>query len=75
MSPVQRYLTVAIIFLLKFTFQDPLEQYFSQQHHRGDSKDNPTVNEYFENVATLHVRQHLAIECKTMNISPEKASD
>ena len=56
MSPVQRYLTVAIIFLLKFSFQDPLEQYFSQQHHRGGSKDNPTVNEYFENVATLHVR-------------------
>lgn len=27
--------------------------------------DNPTVNEYLENVATLHVKQHLAIEHKT----------
>ena len=28
-SWVQSYLTVAIIFLLKFCFQDPLEQFFS----------------------------------------------
>ena len=34
------------------------------------------VNEYLENVAaTLHLRQRLAIQLKTMNISPEKASE
>lgn len=52
--------------------QDPLERYFSKQRHRGGSNDNPTVREYLQNVATLHSRQQLGNDRRTMNVSPEK---
>ena len=43
-----------VIYLLSEVFsQDPLENYFSKQRHRGGSKDNPTVDEFRTNTATL----------------------
>ena len=41
-------------YLLSEVFsQDPLEKYFSRQRHRGGGADNPTVEEFRHNTATL----------------------
>lgn len=33
--------------------QDPLERYFSRQHHRRENNDNPTAHQVPYNAATL----------------------
>ena len=45
-------------YLLSEVFsQDPLEKYFSRQRHRGGGADNPTVEEFRCNTATLIQQQ------------------
>ena len=48
--------------------QDPLERYFSKQRHRGGSNDNPTVEEFRTNTATLIQQQCVHKDLKTMNV-------
>ena len=56
-------------YLLSEVFsQDPLERYFSKQRHRGGSNDNPTVEEFRTNTATLVQQQSIHKDLKTMNV-------
>jgi hypothetical protein len=56
-------------YLLSEVFnQDPLEKYFSRQRHRGVGADNPTVEEFRENTATLIQQQCIYKDLKTMNV-------
>ena len=56
-------------YLLSEVFsQDPLEKYFSRQRHRGGGADNPTVEEFRANTATLIQQQSIYKDLKTMNI-------
>ena len=56
-------------YLLSEVFsQDPLERYFSKQRHRGGSSDNPTVDEFRTNTATLIQQQSVQKDLKTMNV-------
>ena len=56
-------------YLLSEVFnQDPLEKYFSRQRHRGGGAENPTVEEFKENTATLIQQQCIYKDLKTMNI-------
>ena len=58
-------------YLLSEVFsQDPLERYFSKQRHRGGSNDNPTVEEFGTNAATLVQQQSIHNDLKTMNVEP-----
>ena len=56
-------------YLLSEVFnQDPLEKYFSRQRHRGGGADNPTVEEFRDNTATLIQQQFIYKDLKTMNV-------
>lgn len=56
-------------YLLSEVFsQDPLERYFSCQHHRGGSSDNPTAQQVPYNAATLVQQQSMYCDLKTMNV-------
>lgn len=56
-------------YLLSEVFsQDPLERYFSKQRHRGGSRENPTVDEFRTNTATLIHQQAIYRDLKTMNV-------
>lgn len=56
-------------YLLSEVFsQDPLERYFSKQRHKGGSNDNPTVEEFRTNTATLVQQQSVHKDLKTMNV-------
>ena len=49
-----------INYLLSKVFsQDSLEKYFSRQRHRGGGADNPTVQQFRENTATLIHQQSI----------------
>lgn len=56
-------------YLLSEVFnQDPLKKYFSHQRHRGGGADNPTVEEFRDNTATLIQQQCIYKDLKTMNV-------
>jgi len=56
-------------YLLSEVFsQDPLEKYFSRQRHRGGGADNPTVEEFRHNTATLIQQQSIYKDLRTMNV-------
>jgi len=60
-------------YLLNEVFsQDPLEKYFSRQRHRGGGADNPTVEQFRENTATLIQQQCVYRDLQTMNIQPHE---
>lgn len=58
--------------------QDPLEAYFSRQRHGGGGCDNPGVQQFYYNTASLVQRREVYRDLKTMNIqstsniSPER---
>ena len=58
-----------INYLLSEVFsQDSLEKYFSRQRHRGGGADNPTVQQFRENTATLIHQQSIYKDLKTLNV-------
>ena len=58
-----------ISYLLSEVFsQDPLEKYFSRQRHRGGGADNPTVEQFRENSATLIQQQCIYKDLKSLNV-------
>ena len=63
-----------ISYLLSEVFsQDPLEKYFSRQRHRGGGADNPTVEQFRENTATLIQQQCIYKDLKTLNIEYDRS--
>ena len=60
-------------YLLSEAFsQDPLEAYFSRQRHRGGACDNPGVQQFYYNTASLVQQKEVYRDLKTMNV---QASD
>lgn len=61
-----------INYLLSEVFsQDSLEKYFSRQRHRGGGADNPTVEQFRENTATLIHQQCVYKDLKTLNVEAD----
>jgi hypothetical protein len=59
---------VEYIFTNRFN-QDVLEEYFGKQRAIGGSRsDNPTVKQYLENTATIHVVKTSSIHVKRGNV-------
>jgi len=59
-------------YLLSEVFsQDSLEKYFARQRHRGGGADNPTVEQFRENTATLIQQQCVFKDLKTMNVQSD----
>ena len=64
----------SIKYILSEVFsQDPLEKYFSRQRHRGGGADNPTVEQFRENTATLIQQQCIYKDLKTLNVEPNNS--
>ncbi len=56
-------------YLLSETFsQDPLEAYFSRQRHKGGGCDNPGVQQFYYNTASLIQQREVYRDLKTMNV-------
>ncbi len=56
-------------YLLSETFsQDPLEAYFSRQRHKGGRCDNPGVQQFYYNTASLIQQREVYRDLKTMNV-------
>lgn len=48
-------------FILSVRFnQDPLEVYFGKQRARGGRNDNPTANQFLQNVQSIRVGKSMA---------------
>ena len=60
-------------YLLSEVFsQDPLEAYFSRQRHKGGSCDNPSVQQFLSNTASLIQQGDIYHDLKTMNVKRTK---
>ena len=56
-------------YLLSEAFsQDPLEAYFSRQRHKGGGCDNPGVQQFYYNTASLVQQWEVYRDLKTMNV-------
>ena len=56
-------------YLLSEAFsQDPLEAYFSRQWHKGGGCDNPGVQHFYYNTASLVQQREVYRDLKTMNV-------
>ena len=56
-------------YLLSEAFsQDPLEAYFSRQGHKGGGCDNPGVQQFYYNTASLVQQREVYQDIKTMNV-------
>jgi hypothetical protein len=56
-------------YLLSEAFsQDPLEAYFSRQRHKGGGCDNPGVQQFYYNTASLVQQREVYQDIKTMNV-------
>ena len=53
--------------------QDPLEIYFSRQRHHGGNCENPSVQDFYHNTATLVQQKAVYRDLKTMNITPSES--
>ena len=54
--------------------QDPIEIYFSRQRHRGGSNENPSVQEFFQNAATVIQQKSVYRDLKSMNVIPTESN-
>lgn len=62
-------------YLLSEVFsQDSLEAYFSRQRHCGGSCDNPSVDQFYKNTATLVQQREIYRDIKTMNVRGREPS-
>ena len=63
-------------YLLSEVFsQDSLEAYFSRQRHCRGKCDNPSVDQFFKNTASLVQQREVYRDLKTMNIKRQQASN
>ena len=54
--------------------QDPIEIYFSRQCHCGGSNENPSVQEFFQNTATVIQQKSVYRDLKSMNVIPTESN-
>lgn len=58
-----------VTYLLSEVFsQDPLEAYFSRQRHKGGGSDNPSVQQFYDNTASLIQQREVYQDLCTMNV-------
>jgi len=50
--------------------KSPAEKYFSCQCHHGGGADNPTVEQFRENTASLIQKQYVYRDLQMMNVQP-----
>ena len=63
-------------YLLSEAFsQDPLEAYFSRQRHKGGGCDNPSVQQFYYNTASLVQQREVYHDLKTMNVHVDQNSN
>lgn len=55
--------------------QDLIEMYFSRQRHCGGSSENPTVQQFYDNSATLMQQRHVYRDVRTMNVLPGELNE
>ena len=54
--------------------KDPIEIYFSRQCHCGGSNENPSVQEFFQNTATVIELKSVCRDLKSMNVIPTESN-
>ena len=66
-----------VSYILSTAFlQDPLEAYFSKKCHKGArGYDNPTVQSFFYNTASIVQQRSVYRDLKTMNVSTTNVLD
>ena len=57
------------------TSQDPLEVYFSKQRHKGGSCDNPSIQQFMYNTASLVQQGEVYRDLTTMNVKRNQKFD